>query len=100
MFRLTSERSSDLKAARGQLKREFVVRDHHGEDIYRGCLMSNISSMSYDGPTICPGIVGGVEPPLYRIDGGYPRDMGRGGIRFDEQLRQALLEAGILGQIP
>lgn len=98
-FELTRDRAIDLLSMPPQLKREFIVRDRSGDEIYRGCFMSPISSMGYDGPTICIDSMSGIKPPLYQIDGGYPGDMGRGQVRFDPRLRQALQEAGVLDRI-
>jgi len=84
----------------------FRVEDAAGV-IYHGSFFSSLSSMGYDGPTILvdrfPDFA--LLPPLYRIDGAYPRrakprdGKSRAAERFAPRLHAALENAGVLAKI-
>ncbi|HDY65640.1 MAG TPA: redoxin domain-containing protein [Phycisphaerae bacterium] len=106
LFELKRERAIDLMMLPPTLQRDFVIKDNQGE-IYRGCFMSQASSMSYDGPTIPLGAIfpTDVRPPLYKIEPGYG-EYREGGSRdkndkkrFHPRLRAALDAGGLLEDI-
>jgi len=101
VFELTRERAMDVMAhlwPHGEQYRTFVVRDGAGA-IYEGRCYSMDSSLGYDGPTILADR-SDPAPPLYAVEGGYPRGGGsRDRDRFSPRLRAALAKAGVLEAI-
>ncbi|MHC4314879.1 MAG: HEAT repeat domain-containing protein, partial [Planctomycetota bacterium] len=99
VFELSRRRAMDLLANQYGLSRPFRVYDSSGV-IYRGTFVSSAASMTFDGPVIVVGsIIKNIQPPLYRIDGGYPQGPERDEIRFSERMKMALADAGVLCEI-
>jgi len=99
IFELSRRRAMDLLANQYGLSRPFRVYDSSGV-IYRGTFVSSLASMTFDGPVIVVGsIIKNIQPPLYRIDGGYPQGPERDEIRFSERMKMALADAGVFCEI-
>jgi hypothetical protein len=101
IFELTRSSAMDFMAELGTVGvqgRKFIVRD--GQTIYEGTLVTPFSSFSFHGPVIKSTLPDDrIEPPLFRIDGGYPTDFEKGDTRFSERLKKALEQVGVLGEI-
>lgn len=83
----------------GVYGRKFVLKYGHSV-IYRGTLVTPASSIAFMEPVIRGTIPDdNVEPPLFEIGGGYPRDFEKGDTRFSERLKKALEQANLLGEI-
>jgi len=79
--------------------RKFIVKDGRSV-IYKGTLVTPISSIACQGPVIRdPILPDDIQPPLFKIGGGYPTDFEKGDMRFSERLKQALEQADMLGEI-
>jgi ankyrin repeat protein len=99
IFELTRSAAMDFTTRLIDLDTEFEVQ--LGKDtVYSGSLVSVFSSRSYRHPVIrFPKSRNGLRPPLFAIDGGYPRDFSTNELRFSELLEKALQQADVLGQI-
>lgn len=95
IFELSRRRAMDLIAHSIGLSHPFTVKDDKGI-IYHGTFMSELSSMSYDGPTI---IIDSQIPPLFKIDISYPGHELEKDKRFSGRLKTSLVRAGVLGKI-
>jgi beta-lactamase regulating signal transducer with metallopeptidase domain len=99
IFELSRRRAMDLLANQNKLSREFTLSDHMGV-VYRGTFVNSLASMTFHGPVIVvDNIVKNIQPPLFRIDGGYPQGPERDEIRFAERMKMALADAGVLSEI-
>lgn len=83
----------------GVYGRKFVLKDGLTV-IYEGTLVTPLSSVAFAGPVIrSPLPDDEIKPPLFKIDGGYPRDFAKGDSRFSECLKELLQQAGVLADI-
>ena len=99
LFELRRRRAMDVMVNEMRLVRKFTLRDGQGV-IYRGAFTSPMSSMGFAEPAILVSPLGdGPQPPLFRIDAGYPGKIGDRDDRFAPRLKAALERAGVLGTI-
>jgi hypothetical protein len=97
LFELHRNAAINLMMLPPALHREFIVLDGNDE-IFRGNIVSSLSSATYKGPTIVVDpIPGSPQPPLYSLFSGYPREQGKA--RMGTQFRAALIAAGVLADI-
>jgi hypothetical protein len=98
LFELHRDAAINLMMLPPALQREFVVLDGNDNEIFRGNIVSSLSSATYKGPTIVVDPTPGFpQPPLYSLSSGYPREQGKA--RLGAQFRAALNSAGVLADI-
>ncbi|MBN1456593.1 MAG: hypothetical protein JW912_01930 [Sedimentisphaerales bacterium] len=102
VFELTRQSAMDFMARLsflGVRGSKFIVKSGMTV-IYEGTLVSPVSSIAVGGPVIQSSILpDDLKPPLFRIDGGYPRDFEKNEVRFSERLKKALQQNDVLGEI-
>jgi len=102
IFELTRRKAMDLLANLKGLGQKFKVADNTAV-IYQGTFVSPAASMTFHGPVIVRSLPyeKSIQPPLFKIQDGYhsPSRESEPDLRFSEQLKKALRQANLLGEI-